>query len=202
MASTCNIGCQCRFCRSRRQPLRYEEAESRKPGCVRRPGGALYRLRLFPLCVSVAAAPLRVLQGVAGSIRQLRAEIEGRRLLLDGLDRQIQQYYRHGPGRPVRQPESVSGALGAGLRLSPRSSRFRSGFLRSALRAAVFLLAVLALAVLASVLGGDARAQTAVCSSTLGEGERVRCVSSNADPLEIELDGVDIETTATNVQAF
>ena len=193
MASTCNIGCQCRFCRSRRQSLRYEEAESRKPDCVRRPGGALYRLRLFPLCVSVAAAPLRVLQGVAGRIRQLRAEIEGRRLLLDGLDRQVQQYYRHCPDRPVRQPESVSSGPGVGLRLSARSSR-----LRSARRAAGFLLVVLALAVLASVLGGDARAQTAVCSSTPAPGQRVECVSSNADPIDIDLDGVDISATADN----
>lgn len=193
MASTCNIGCQCRFCRSRRQSLRYEEAEGRKPDCARRQGGALYRLRLFPLCVSVAAAPLRLLQGVAGRIRQLRAEIEGRRLLLDGLGRQVQQYYRHCPDRPVRQPESVSSGPRDGLRLSARSSR-----LRSARRAAGFLLAVLALAVLASVLGGDTRAQTAVCSSTPAPGQRVECVSSNADPIDIDLDGVDISATADN----
>ncbi|MDE0407405.1 MAG: autotransporter outer membrane beta-barrel domain-containing protein [Alphaproteobacteria bacterium] len=76
-------------------------------------------------------------------------------------------------------------------RLSPPLSRFARWRAAAGALAAAF-----ALAVLASVLGGDARAQTAVCSSTPAPGQRVECVSSNADPIDIDLDGVDISATA------
>ena len=92
------------------------------------------------------------------------------------------------PARPERaklKRDSPTCIKHAWSRSPARAARSRSGFLRSARRAAVFLLAVLALAVLLSVPGEPARAQTPqtpVCSSTPEEGQRVRCEKGGTGP--------------------
>ena len=110
-----------------------------------------------------------------------------------------------GSGRAPGRARERHGRLGAGFRRpagvapapsspAPPPSGFRLARLARARRAAACALAAAFVLLLAA---GPARAQTAVCSSTPGEGERVECVrdATNQAPIEIELDGVDIQTT-------